>query len=401
MLAPAAALKRILEELEPLAPLPAERVPSSEALGRALAEDLVAAHDLPALTNSQMDGYALRTADARAPGANLPVAFEVFAGGPPPPPLPGGACARIFTGALLPPGADCVEMQEEVKRRGKVARFQRAAVAGRFVRLAGADLAAGAVALARGSELEPAALGLAAALGRIELRVHRRPRVAVMTTGDEVVAPGEPLRPGQLHESNGHALCAATRAAGGLPTLLGPVPDAPEALAAALHQVRGFDVLVTTGGASVGERDLVRTALEEAGASLRFWRVAMRPGKPVAFGRWGEGVVFALPGNPVSALVTFELFVRPAIRRLAGLTGSGRLRLRARLAEAQEKPEELEVYLRARVALREGRLWLEPLTSQGSGYHSAMVGADALAVLPIGATRLRRGAEVEAILLGV
>ncbi|HEX9243234.1 MAG TPA: gephyrin-like molybdotransferase Glp, partial [Anaeromyxobacter sp.] len=324
MLTPAAALSRILAVLADVAPLPGERVPLAEALGRALAEDLVAATDLPAFDASTMDGYALRSGDARRAGARLPVAFEVFAGKPAPGPLPAGACCRIFTGAPLPEGADAVEPQEEVRRKGGAAVLARPAVRGRFVRRRGSDVARGTVAARAGSELDPGTIALAAGLGRPELAVHRRPRVAILPTGDEVVPVGTHPAPGQIVETNGHALAAAARAVGAEPILLPAAGDDPRALRRALAATRGVDALVTTGGVSVGERDLVRAALAAAGARLDFWRVAMRPGKPFAFGRWGRTAVFGLPGNPTSALVTFELFVRPALRALAGLSGAGR-----------------------------------------------------------------------------
>jgi molybdopterin molybdotransferase len=399
VLDPAAALKRILDSISDVAPLPAERVALHEAGGRGLAADLRAERDLPPFDNSQMDGYALRAADAPRPGARLPVAFEVFAGSVPPPPLPAGACARVFTGAPLPPGADCVEMQEEVDRRGGLARFRRAADRGRFVRPAGLDVARGAVALRRGAQLDPGSIGLAAALGCAELPVHRRPRVAVLATGDEIVPLGQAPEPGQILDSNSHALAAACAEAGAIPALLPLARDDRASLKSALWAARGCDALVTTGGVSVGTRDLVRASLEASGVRLDFWKVAMRPGKPVTFGRWGQAAVFGLPGNPASALVTFELFVRPALRAMAGLAGSGRLHLQGRLLEPQEKPSELTLYLRARARWRGRELWLQPLMTQQSGHLSSFAGADALAILPSGTARLRRGTRVEAILL--
>jgi molybdopterin molybdotransferase len=399
VLAPAAARSRILAALADVAPLPPERVPLGEALGRALAQDLVAGADLPPFDASTMDGYALRSADATRAGARLPIAFEVFAGEPAPGPLPAGACCRIFTGAALPSGADAVEQQEQVRRSGRAAVFARAAQRGRFVRRRGSDVAAGSVAAPAGELVDPGTIALAAGLGHAELHVRRRPRLVILPTGDELVPLGRVPRPGQIVETNGHALAAAARDAGAEPTLLPAVGDDPEALARALAAVRGADVLVTVGGVSVGERDLVRGALTAAGARLDFWRVALRPGKPFTFGRWGAAAVFGLPGNPASALVTFELFVRPALRALAGLAGTGRLRVTARLAAAQEKPPELEVYLRAR--LRAGRRGLVaiPLASQSSGDLSSTAGLDALAVLPAGRARLARGSPVEAIVL--
>jgi molybdopterin molybdotransferase len=398
VLTPDAARARILAAIADLAPLPPERVPLSAALGRALAEDLAAARDLPGFDASTMDGYALRAADAPAAGASLRVAFEVFAGAPPAGALPAGACCRIYTGAPLPEGADCVEMQEQVRRRGRQAVLARAAVRGRFVRRRGSDVAAGAVALRAGAVLDPGAIGLAAGLGRADVAVARRPRVAILPTGDEVVPLGHAPGPGQIVESNGHALAAAVREAGGEPTLLPIARDAADALARGLEAARGFDVLVTSGGVSVGARDLVRGALERAGARLDFWRVAMRPGKPFTFGRWGPAAVFGLPGNPASALVTFELFVRPALRTLAGLPAARPAR-RARLAAAQEKPPELTVFLRCR--LREGRggAWAEPLRTQTSGDLSSAAGHDALAVLPAGRARLARGTQVTLLLV--
>jgi molybdopterin molybdotransferase len=224
--------------------------------------------------------------------------------------------------------------------------------------------------------------------------------VAVLSTGDELVPVDRLAGPGQIQDSNSHALAAACAEAGADPVLLPLAGDSRQALRRAIGAARGSDVLVTTGGVSVGDRDLTRAVLESMGTRIDFWRVAMRPGKPVTFGRWGRTVVFGLPGNPVSALITFELFVRPALRALAGLAGPSRPVLAARLGAAQEKEPGLTWYLRAR-ARREGKaLWVDPLRNQSSGALTSATGFDALAVLPPGAARLRRGALVEAILLG-
>ncbi len=399
MLTPSEALARILDALSDAAPLPTERVPLGAALGRALAVGVRADRSLPPFDNSQMDGYALRAAEAPRAGARLPVAFEVFAGDGQARPLAPGSCARIFTGAPLPPGADAVEMQEEVERRGRFARFLRAAEPGRFVRVAGADVAPGSVALPAGLEVDAGAIGLAAALGLPELSVHRRPRVGILATGDEIVPLGGAPRPGQIFESNGHQLAAACVEAGAVPVRLPLAGDDPASLRRSLAAARGLDALVCIGGVSVGDRDLVRAGLEGSGTRLDFWRVAMRPGKPVAFGRWGKMAVFGLPGNPASSLVTFELFVRPALRALAGLAGAGRMVLRARLASAEEKPAGLTLYLRCRFRRDRDSLWVEGLKTQQSGHLTSVVGMEGLAVLPAGAARMRRGQWVDVILL--
>ena len=382
-----------------MAPLPPERVALAGALGRVLAEDLRASSPLPPFDNSQMDGYALRAADAPRAGARLPVAFEVFAGDTPGRALPPGACARVFTGAPVPAGADSVEMQEEVVRRGASARFRRAASPGRFVRPAGSDLAAGSIALPRGSVLDAGAVGLAAALGEAEVLVHRRPRVGVLATGDEIAPLGRAARPGAIPDSNTHALAAAVLDAGAVPVVLPLARDDLASLQRALEAASGLDALVTTGGVSVGDRDLVRAALAEAGARLSFWRVAMRPGRPFTFGRLGRQLLFGLPGNPASALVTFELFARPALRALQGLAGSGRFWVEARLAAPEEKPRELAVYLRGRLRERRDGLWVERLPTQQSGSVPSMAGLGALALLPAGVTHVRRGAWVRVLAL--
>ncbi|HUK65687.1 MAG TPA: gephyrin-like molybdotransferase Glp [Anaeromyxobacteraceae bacterium] len=396
---PDEALSRILEALADVAPLPEERVPLGEALGRVLAQDVLAPWALPPFDSSQMDGYALCAADARRAGARLRVSFEVFAGSRPPPPLERGTCCRVFTGAPIPAGADSVEMQEEVARRGGVAHFRRPAEPGRFVRKKGSDLEQGSVALHRGSLVEPGAIGAAAALGRTELAVHRRPRVGLIATGDEIVALD--LRPeaGQLVDSNSHALAAACREAGAIPVRLPIARDEPGALLSAIAACEGLDAIVSTGGVSVGKKDFMRKALLASGARLGFWRVAMRPGKPIAFGRRGRTAVFGLPGNPASALVTFELFVRPALRAMAGLSVPGRVILPARLAAAVEKPAGLTHYLRARSWLEGGELVVEPLRRQVSGDLSSVVGFEALVIVPSGVTRVRRGGRLNAILV--
>jgi molybdopterin molybdotransferase len=400
VITPAEALDRILAQVRRVGPLQPERVPLAEAAGRALAAPLRARSPLPAFTAATMDGFAFRADQVLRRGARLRIAGTVAAGHPWPGRLGPGTCLRIFTGAPLPRGADGVEMQERVEVRGAEAVFERAGEAGRFVRPAGSDLARGAVALPAGALLDPGAIGLAAALGSVRVAVSRRPVVAILATGDEVVPLGHRPGHGQVIESNAHALAAAVREAGGEPRLLGIAPDRPAPLRRAIARACAADVLVTIGGVSVGARDLVRGALAEAGAVIDFWRVAMRPGKPFLFGRLGRTLVFGLPGNPASALVAFELFARPALRVLGGLPGSGRVTIRARLDDSPVKPPELAVYLRSRVESRHGEAWAVPLPTQRSGdlTSSALVGG--LALLPAGRARLARGTRVDVILLG-
>ena len=313
MLSVADARRRILDAL---APIGAETVPIGSALGRILAEDVVARLTQPPAAVSAMDGYAVRGADvAKAPvvlhqiGA-IP-AGATFAGAIGP-----GECTRIFTGAVLPAGADTIVIQEDTTAAGKQITVLEATPTGRYVRPAGLDFKTGDANLKAGERITVRKLGLAAAMNHPWLRVIRRPRVAILATGDEIVMPGDPVGPGQIVSSNGLALAAFVTACGGEPIQLGIAPDRVDALQTMAAAADGADLLVTSGGASVGEHDLVRTALQDRGLALDFWQIAMRPGKPLMFGKVGKTPLLGLPGNPVSSLVCSLVFLRPALLRL-------------------------------------------------------------------------------------
>jgi molybdopterin molybdotransferase len=389
------ALERVLAAASPL---PAEELPLEACAGRALAADLVADHPLPGFASSAMDGFALRATDAAAATPDhpvaLPIAFEVAAGTQPPA-LTSRKAARIFTGAAIPPGADAIVMQEDVSVAADAVTFRRAPAPGDHIRPSGEDLSAGAVALPRGTTLGPAELGLAAALGHATLLVVRAPRVALLTTGDELVPIGQPLGFAGVYDSNGPALAAAARAAGADRVATARARDDLPAIRAALEKARGADLLITVAGVSVGDRDLVRAALADLGVTLGFWRVAMRPGKPVAFGLFEGRPVLGLPGNPVSALVTFELFARPLLRRLGGHLGPDRRFVQAILQSAVKKPPHLALYCRGRC---DGTLFF-PSRKQGSGLLTSIALQDALAELPVGPSAVAAGETVRVRLL--
>lgn len=383
-------------------PLPGERVALAEGLGRALAEPLHARWPLPGADVSTMDGWAVRAEDLAA--SDFVVALqrrgESAAGHPQESPLAPGDAARISTGAVVPPGADAVVAQEDVAVHGDVIRVDLGRVGafgpGHFVRRAGSDVAAGAEVLSPGTALGPGDLALAAAAGHAALAVHRAPRVAVLCTGDELVPIGREPGRGQVVSSNGLLLACQIREAGGVAIDLGIAGDEPGALQDALARgLAGADVLLTSGGISVGDHDLVYPALRALGLQPDFRRVRMRPGRPLTFGAIGPVLAFALPGNPASSFVAFELFVRPLLRRLAGHAGDGRARRRLALASPAEGAGRRAHYVRARV--REGLA--EPLPSQASGALTSLRGCDALLAIPPG-PGLPAGAEVEAILLG-
>ncbi|HEX2569955.1 MAG TPA: gephyrin-like molybdotransferase Glp [Polyangia bacterium] len=389
------ALGRILSSI---APLGAEQVFLGMAQGRALAESIVAERLLPPWDNSAMDGFAVRAAEVVA-GRPLPIAFTVGAGDAPGPLAP-GAVARIMTGAPVPPGADAIVKREDAtEAEGKVA-FSLVPAVGAHVRRAGDDVRPGAAVLGRGEVLEAGELGLIAALGRTIVSVHRRPRVAIVSTGSELVEADRLPRPGQIVGSNGWALAAQCRDAGAEPMVLPLVPDDRVAIRGALEAALAADVVLSSGGVSVGDFDFVKEVLEGLGVRQEFWKVAMKPGKPIAFGLAPRGTpVFGLPGNPASSMVAFELFVRPALRKMGGL-GEGWERPRAPvvLDEAYVHDGKRRHYLRARVR-RDGEvLRARRLAQQGSGMLRSMVGMNALLEIPEDAGTLAAGERVTALL---
>jgi len=411
------------EMLAGLQPLPVEEVGLADALGRVLAEPIDSQLRLPPWDNSAMDGFAVRSADtlgaAPMSPVELPVSGEVAAGVLADRPLEPGCAMRILTGAPLPDGADAVVPVEATDAPigagagsppERVAIFEPAAV-GDHVRPVGSDLLPGARLLEPGRALAPAALALAAAGGHARLPVFGRPRVAVLSTGDELVAPGQPLGPAQIPDSNSIGLLAQTAEAGAETRSLGVAADRrADVLARLAEALPWADIVVVSGGVSVGAHDVVKDAFAELG-TLELWRVAVQPGKPLAFGRAArrgngrspETLLFGLPGNPVSSFVTFELFVRPVLRTLAGHADPiGREMVQARLSEPIRKSPGRRAFLRVRLEARPGATpaWSATLAgAQASHVLSALAAADGLAIVPEEHESLPAGAEVEVIRL--
>jgi len=371
-------------------PLPAERVPLEEALGRVTAEAAVAAVDLPPFTSSAMDGFAVRAEDCPA---RLPVVFRIAAGVPSPAPLRPGEAMAISTGGVVPEGADAVVPIEDVGEKDDKVEIARAVVAGANVRPRGGDLRAGSVVVEPGTRLRAGHLGALAAAGVAELECGRRPRVAVLTTGTELRRPGEPLQPGEVYEANGLLLESQLRASGAVVERLAAVADDEEAHREAIGRGLDHDVLVTSGGVSVGPHDLVRRTEASLGVEEIFWRVAVKPGKPVSFGVRGGTLVFGLPGNPVSALVGCELFVRPALLALQGAPWSVPYES-GRLARPLRRDPARDELARARLGVGEGGPLLHPITGQESHMIARAAAADALVLVPRGEGELAASAAV-------
>jgi molybdopterin molybdotransferase len=393
MLSFADALQRIVDSAPVMA---SERVELRSGVGRVLAEDLMARAPLPGFDYSAMDGYAVaRSSFVGAGPWSLPVLGESRAGALAAPLAPGTAC-RIFTGAPIPEAADAVVMQEEVTRDGDRASFALAPALGAHIRRRGEDLAQGAAALSKGTRLNAFQIGLAAAVDRSELLVARRPRVTILCTGEELRSPGSPATPGSIPDSNGPSLAALVSATGAVPLLAARTGDTMEATEAALRAaLRGCDLLLTVGGVSVGEHDLVRAALARVGAELNFWKVQIKPGKPLAFGRHGDTLILGLPGNPVSAQLTFALFGMPLLRAMQGDRQPIPPRGRARLhSELRQKPGRTGFY-RAQL---QGDLAITA-TNQASGSAASLAHADALLILHADSAGLAAGEFVELIRL--
>ncbi len=408
------ALERILAHVRVMY---VEEKPILDALYQVAAEDIASGMDIPALDNTAMDGYAVRAADTAGASETTPVGLRVIgelaAGYVFDGEVRAGEAVRIMTGAPMPRGSDAVVPFEETDEPsgrgfGSFAKSRdtvgvlKAANAGANVRYAAEDVRRGQEIIPRGSVLHPARIGVLASLGKATVRVHRRPVVAILSTGDEVVPPGEPLSPGQLYDSNTYSVAAMVRASGGVPRRLGIARDTVEALTAKLREGLDADMLVTSAGVSRGDYDVVKDVLANEG-EIDFWTVRMRPGKPLAFGAFTSGgrrvPHIGLPGNPVSSMVSFELFGRPAIYKMLGRDDWQRPRLRAIADEAIPNGDGRRVFARAIVSMRDGRHHAALTGPQGSGILTSMAQANALAVVPEDVPLVRAGDDVEVMLL--
>lgn len=406
------ALARVLHGAGPLG---VEQVALLDAPGRVLANDVVADADTPPFRNSAMDGYAVRAADILGASTDRPIKLAVIADAPagyaPRAGVRPGTAIRIMTGAPLPPGADTVVRFEDTDEAatGALAAAGDAGHSRRIgirvtqpkwvnVREAGEDIARGTTVLHAGTALRPVEVGLLAALGYREAPVYRRPVVAIVATGDEVVGPGDALAPGQIRDSNSYTVAALVRRYGGIPRLLGVARDRIDELTERLMAARSADVIVSSGGVSVGDYDMVKTVLQSEGA-IDLWQVRMKPGKPLAFGQLGGKPFLGLPGNPVAAYVSFELFARPLLLRQQGVADVSKPTVRARLATALENKGGRQHYVRALVTAGVSGPLVAPTGDQGSGVLTALAKCNSLLIVPEGVTSLEAGQEVEVALL--
>ncbi len=373
------ALEQLLAHARPVDTI--ESVPTDAALGRVLALAQRSSIGVPAADNSAMDGYAIRHRDLTAIPAQLPVSQRIAAGATGTP-LAAGTAARIFTGAAIPPGADAVVMQEHCERHGDIVTINKPVSAGQNIRRAGEDIKAGTAILPAGIRLAPQHLGLAASVGCATLPVFRRLRVALLITGDELITPGQPLSPGKIYDSNRYVLTGLLRAWGFDVIDPGIVPDDFDAVCAALRDAAAHaDVIISSGGVSVGEEDHVRNAIEAIG-TLQLWRIAIKPGKPLAFGRIAETPVIGLPGNPVSVFVTGCLYARPYLLRRQGITDVLPRFLSVRAAFKRDRPDTRREYLRARLTGDGAAMVAEIYKHQGSGVLSSTTWADGFVRVP-------------------
>jgi molybdopterin molybdotransferase len=381
--------------LERAKPLEAERVPIERATGRVLAEPAAAAVDLPPFPSSAMDGFAVRSADTTKAPVTLPVVARIAAGAPASRPLAPGEAMAIATGGAVPDGADAVVPIEVVEEEADGVTVSAAVAAGTNVRERGGDVNAGETVLGPGVLLGPGQVGALAAAGVAEVRAAKRPRVGILVTGSELRQPGEALEAGQIYESNGLLLATALQLAGAVPAQLGVVADTEDEHRRTMERaLLGFDMLVTTGGASVGPHDLVRKVQAELRVEEVFWGVAMKPGKPVAFGVRRDHLVFNLPGNPVSVLATFELLVRPAVNALLGLPAPLPAFRPGTLAAGVRRNADRDEFVRATVAENGGEPVLDPVLGQDSHMIVRTGRAAALAWIPAGEGELPAGAAV-------
>lgn len=392
------AQERVLAEVRLLG---TEQVVFTDALGRVLREDVRARFDVPRGDNTAMDGYAVRADDI----ANAPVSLRVVEN------LPAGTVAkkrveagtaiRIMTGALMPDGADTVAQVEITDAGSEIVRVNESLSRGTNIRRRGEDMHAGDVVLADGTPIHAAEVGVLAGVQKPVVRVGRRPSVAILSTGDEIIDVGDEMAYGKVVNSNSYSLAALIREAGAIPRMVGIVPDTPEATIAAIESGLESDYVISSGGVSVGAYDFVKEALDTLGAETKFWQVAMKPGKPVVLSRIRGRLYFGLPGNPVSCLVSFLLFIAPAIRKAMGQTTNLLPPIvQTRVLASLKSRGDRRNYMRVRVMARDGELVSQPMISQGSGVSTSMVQANGLVIVESGVTAIEAGSMVPTVLVG-
>ncbi|HYL43117.1 MAG TPA: gephyrin-like molybdotransferase Glp [Ktedonobacteraceae bacterium] len=395
------ALGRILAEIQAL---PTTQVPLAEALGLVLAQDIVAQEDIPPFSNSAMDGFALLSQDSQPRAGQPPrlrVTGGVAAGYVSDQTVTEGTAMRIMTGAPVPPGADTVIQVELTHSEGPQSEWveiMQAVPPGNNIRPAGEDMRQGQTILLQGNEIGSWEIGVLATLGWANVSVTRRPHVAILGTGDEVIDVDEPLRPGKIRNSNSYLLEAAVRLAGAIPHRLGVARDTVESLREKFTEAIQYDLIITSGGVSVGDFDLVKNIMAEQG-HVDFWRINMRPGKPVAFGSIGKVPLLGLPGNPVSAAVTFELFGRPIIRKMLGHTRLLRPQVDVVVTDGVDERVMRRHYVRAWVEWRDGRFVARTTGNQGSHITTSLLHTNALVIVPEGGVQIQPGGSAKAIML--
>jgi len=398
MLSVEEAQERVLAEVTTLG---MEQVVIGDALGRILREDVRATYDVPEGDNTAMDGYAVRAEDIASPPVRLRVIEDLPAGTVATKRLEKGTAIRIMTGALIPAGADTVAHVEITDAGSDFVTVKQSLKRGTNVRKRAEDMRAGDTVLHAGTPIGAAEIGVIASVQKSAVRVGRRPTLAIISTGDEIVDIDQPRSVGKVVNSNSYSLAALARETGAVPRMIGIVPDSLQATIAAIESALESDFIISSGGVSVGAYDYVKDALDKLGAETKFWQIAMKPGKPVVLSRVRERLYFGLPGNPVSCMVSFILFIAPSIRKAMGQ----RMNLfppaiRARLTAALKSRGDRRNYLRVRVIARGGELFAEPMIAQGSGVSTSMVQANGLAIVEAGITSIDAGQVVPTVLFG-
>ena len=381
-----------------------EKVPLDQALGRVLAEDVISRVNNPPLDNSAMDGYALIAEDIQSATPENPVKLdvveEIAAGYTAKGVLKPGQAMRIMTGAPIPSGANAVLMQEDTQKNGNAILCLDKADVDENIRMAGEDVKIGEEVIKKGTTLSPAHIGMMAVVGRSQIAVGQRPIVSILSTGDEILELDETPEGPQIFNSNGHMLAAQIKSAGGIPVYLGIAKDTEKDLMEKFESALKADVVVSSGGVSVGDYDLVKSSLQKMGQDMLFWKVAMKPGKPLAFGRIGDTPIFGLPGNPVSSFVSFEQFVRPSLRKTMGCSDLSHKTVQAKLTRTiHKKPGRLH-FLSSIVSWADGEYTVTPAGEQGSGILKSAANANGLLIFPLEAAEIKQGQEVAVQLLG-